>query len=170
MWSSHFQDGSRATTLLAFSVSGRLCAVPTAAVREIVPLPALDQAPEQPGLLEGFLNLRGTAVPVVRLDRLFGWPSSDPGLYSHIVVLSGTAGTLALLADRAEYLIVRPPDSIVSLQPEDSLNGCAEALIEEGGRTIHVLAGDRILLAAERRRLEEFRHREQERLDRLETA
>jgi purine-binding chemotaxis protein CheW len=169
MWRPHPHD-VRATTLLTFTVSGRLCALPAAAVREIVPFPALDQAPGQPTLFEGFLNLRGAAIPVLRLDRLFGWPPSEAGLYSHIVVLGGPEGPVGLLAGRAEDIAAYSPDAIHPLAPADSLNGCAGALVEEGGRTIYLLAPEGILLAAERRLMEEFRSREQERLDRLEAA
>ena len=45
--------------------------------------------PGLPAGLAGFLDLRGTAVPIVRLDRLFDLPELRPGLHTPMIVLRG---------------------------------------------------------------------------------
>ncbi len=42
--------------------------------------------PGQPSLLGGFLNLRGSHVPVVLLRRLFGLPPEAASLYTPLIV------------------------------------------------------------------------------------
>ena len=68
----------RTENLLVFHTSGLSCAFPLEAVREIVPMARLSSPPGLPSGLEGFLDLRGIAVPIVRLDRLFDLPAQHP--------------------------------------------------------------------------------------------
>lgn len=77
-------------SLLIFRTSGLDCAFPLKTVREIVPMARLSVPPGLPSGLAGFLNLRGTAVPIVRLDRLFDLPEQLPGLHTPMIVLSLT--------------------------------------------------------------------------------
>jgi len=69
--------------LLIFHSSGLDCAFPLEAVREIVPMAQLFSPPGLPSGLAGFLDLRGTAIPIVRLDRLFDLPEQQAGLHIH---------------------------------------------------------------------------------------
>ena len=71
---------------LAFELSESVFAVPLEEVHSIVHLPALSRPPGMPVLLEGFLNLRGKVVPVVRLDRLFELPEKGLGPYTILLV------------------------------------------------------------------------------------
>src|SRR5580704_11760871 len=78
--------------LLIFHTSGLHCAFPLASVREIVPMATLYSSPGLPSALAGFLDLRGTPVPIIRLDRLFGLPEQLPGLHTPMIVLRGVGG------------------------------------------------------------------------------
>ncbi len=85
------------TAYLLVAIAGTECALPRGAVREILPLPRLWRPPGAPGALAGFLNLAGSAVPVVDLAVLFGL--GQPGtaiaatnraaLYRHLILLRG---------------------------------------------------------------------------------
>ncbi len=79
----------RPQNLLIFHSSGLDCAFPLEAVREIVPMAMLSSPPGLPSGLAGFLDLRGTAIPIVRLDRLFDLPEQLPGLHTPMIVLRG---------------------------------------------------------------------------------
>ena len=68
---------------LIFHSSGLDCAFPLETVREIVPMARLSCPPGLPTGLVGFLDLRGTAIPIVRLDRLFDLPEQQAGLHIH---------------------------------------------------------------------------------------
>src|SRR4051812_6590060 len=68
--------------LVVFHLAGQAYALELGAVQEIVLMAALSRPPGLPSMLEGFLNLAGTAIPVVRLDRLFRLPEQMPGMFT----------------------------------------------------------------------------------------
>src|ERR1700761_2219226 len=82
--------------VLIFRAAGQRCAIAAERVAELVLIPALLRLPAQPTVLDGFLNLRGAAVPVVALDRLFGAGAFAPGLHTPLIVLATSEGPLAL--------------------------------------------------------------------------
>ncbi|QRE73784.1 chemotaxis protein CheW [Methylobacterium aquaticum] len=148
------------TAYLLVAIAGTECALPRGAVREILPLPRLWRPPGAPGALAGFLNLAGSAVPVVDLAALFGL--GQPGtaiaatnraaLYRHLILLKGES-PLALLVDRVADVVRVEPDRVRPVADGATLNGCVAAEIRVGERLVHGLAVDRILLAEERDRL-----------------
>jgi purine-binding chemotaxis protein CheW len=121
--------------------------------------------PGLPSALEGFLNLAGTAVPVVRLDHLLRLPVQRPGLYSMLIVLkSASDGAMAVLADRVSEIISVPENALLPVGEEHSFNGCAEAVVPVRGEVVHLLSPARILLEKEREVLSEFQAMAQQRL------
>ena len=116
-------------------------------------------------MLEGVLNLAGTAVPVLRLERVLGLRTEDPGLFSMLIVMRGVStGMTALLVDRVHEVLSVPEGSKVDASRENSFNAFAEALVIAGGRTIHLLSPERILREGERRILSDFHALAQRRL------
>ena len=87
----------RARNLLIFQTSGMDCALPVESVREIVPMAMLSEPPGLPSGMAGFLNLRGVAIPIVHLDRLFNLPEQRPGLNTPMIVLRGVLGPVGIL-------------------------------------------------------------------------
>jgi purine-binding chemotaxis protein CheW len=151
--------------LLLAEISGSAVALPLAAVREVVPMAALTRVPTGPALLEGFLNLGGELVPVLRTDHLLSLRESRPTPGSRIVVLAGGG---ALLFDAVHG--VGTGTALHPLRPEDSFNGAAEGLLEVGEAAYHLLRPERLLLEAERRRLEELAEVERQRLSAVGAA
>src|SRR5271154_5324993 len=92
----------RTQNLLVFHSSGLHCAFPLEAVREIVPMATLSTPPGLPSGLAGVLNLRGTAVPIVRLDRLFDLAEQRPGLHTPMIVLHRALGPIGILVDSVQ--------------------------------------------------------------------
>lgn len=148
-------------TLLVFEVGGQACALPVEDVQEIVPLPLLAHPPGLPPALEGFLNLRGAAVPVLRLARLFDLAIVPPGLYTPLVILRGEGGPVALLVDRVERLVEVLPAELAPIGRDNCFKDCAEAEVVSAGRTVHLLSPRRLLLERERECLEQLRERAQ---------
>jgi chemotaxis signal transduction protein len=121
--------------------------VAAADVREIVFLPALTRVPGQPPVLDGFLNLRGRAVPVITLGRLFDLDAAAFTLHTPLVILDG-GEPVALAVDRVEEVAVI---SAWLPAPEGhSFNDCAVAAFDFGGRGATLLDARRILLEKER--------------------
>ncbi len=98
----------RTQDLLVFHSSGLDCAFPLEAVREIVPMARLSSPPGLPSGLAGFLDLRGTAIPIVRLDRLFDLPEQQPGLHTPMIVLRGVLGPIGILVDSVRGIVPVP--------------------------------------------------------------
>jgi purine-binding chemotaxis protein CheW len=152
-------------TLLVFEVCGELCGLVVAHVEEIVPMAALAQLPGQPPVLAGFLNLRGSAIPVLRLNRLFSLPSQGPGLHTPLVVLR--AGT-ALLVDSVLDIVTAANDGLLPLAAGNCFGECALAQFPFDGRTAHLLSAERLLLEKERQCVAELRAQAQQFLSELE--
>ena len=156
-------DGGKA---VVFEVSGYSCGLSLACVREIVPMCDLAKPPGLPPLLEGLLNLRGEIKPVVRLDRLFDLPPITLRRHSQLIVLQGPP-PLALLADRVRYIAAIGPAEL--LPPENSVfNDCLAGVLPAAHGPVHLLHGDRLLLAQEKQRLAEVQQIAQRRLAKLE--
>jgi purine-binding chemotaxis protein CheW len=137
--------------LLVFEVSGRLCALPVEAIREITHIPATVRVPGQPSILEGFLNLHGLPVAVVSLSRLFQLPHNEPGLYAAVIIARAVDTVVGLLVDSVEGVTAVDDADMQALPLNHSFNDCAEAQFESDGRPVTLLACDRILLDKERR-------------------
>ena len=74
--------------LLLFHVGGEEYGIPLRHLQEVVLMARLSRSPGLPGILAGFLNLGGSAIPVLRLDRLLGLSEQTPGLYTPLIVLA----------------------------------------------------------------------------------
>jgi purine-binding chemotaxis protein CheW len=165
--------------VITFDVGGTACALRRSAVRELLPLPRLWRPPALPRPVAGFFNLSGRAVPVLGLAILFGLEQGGAGaeaeLYRHLILVDGLGrdggqdggqddGPSALLVDRVLDVTAIDPEQLSPVPQSDSLNGCIEAEISLGGRLVHLLSPERILLAEERHALAELNHDAQNRL------
>ena len=154
----------RPQNLLIFHSSGLDCAFPLEAVREIVPMATLSSPPGLPSGLAGFLDLRGTAIPIVRLDRLFDLPEQQPGLHTPMIVLRGASrpdrhsGGIGS-RHRASALFAAVGDT-----GRRHFQGCATAALELDGDLIHLLSPAALLEANEARLLADYSAMAQARL------
>ncbi len=132
----------------------------------------LSKPPGLPVLLEGILNMSGSAVPVLRLDRLFQLPLQQLGLYSALIIVNliSDGGRIALLADRVSEILTIPEDALLPIGENDSFNGCAEALVSVGGQMIYLLSPQRLLVEKDREALSRFQAMAQRRLRDWEPA
>ena len=160
-----------ACVLMVFQLSDRFAAVRLEDVERITPMAELACPPGLPSALEGVLNLAGLAIPVLRLDRLFGLPSQRLGLYSMLIILKALPeGRIAIFADRVSEVLTVPQNTLLPIDEEDSFNGCAQATVAVRDQIVHVLSPSRILLAKERAALAEFQTMAQLRLGEWEVG
>lgn len=163
-------DAMASLEIIVFDVCGIACALHRSAVRELLPLPRLWRPPGLPRPVAGFLNLGGQAVPVLSLAILFGLeerPSAgEADLYRHLVVLQGRAapGVHALLVDRVLDVTAVDASRLSAVAQAETLNGCVEAEAAWGGRLVHLLSAERILMAEEQQALAELGRHAQSRL------
>lgn len=147
-----------AQQVVLFEVAGVVCALDRAAVRELLPIPRLWRPPATPSTVAGILDLGGVAVPVLRLNRLLGLEGreADEDVYRHLILVDGAVPDLAvaLLVDRVHDVV--KPERAVAAPGHVSLNGCVTGEIALGGGLIHLVAVDRILMAAEQQGIAEL--------------
>src|SRR3546814_1839748 len=65
----------------------------------------LTRPPGIPSLVEGFLNLAGFVIPVLRIDRLFGEPDIAFDPYLCVIVLKNASSPLSLLVEGVDTVI-----------------------------------------------------------------
>jgi purine-binding chemotaxis protein CheW len=151
--------------LLVFYAGGQPAALPLENVKRIASMVQLLRPPGLPAPLEGILNLGGTAVPVVRLDRLLRRPVQDVGLYSMLIILKDSIDAgFALLVERTSEVVSVSCGELLQLDKEDSFNACAEASFLLRGETVPLLSPQRILLEKEKLALSEFQVLAQQRV------
>jgi purine-binding chemotaxis protein CheW len=146
----------RTQNLLVFHSSGLNCAFPLEAVREIVPMATLSSPPGLPSGLAGFLDLRGTAIPIIRLDRLLDLPQQKPGLHTPMIVLHGILGPIGILADSVRGIVPAPSARLLDIPEGRTFHGCATATLQLDGEPIHVLSPGALLAANEDRLLADY--------------
>src|SRR5258708_7181079 len=159
---------ARTQNLLVFQSSGLPCAFPLEAVREVVPMATLSSPPGLPSALLGFLDLRGNAIPIVRLDRLFDLREQQPGLHTPMIVLRGVLGPIGILVESVRGIVPVPSAQLLEIPADRTFQGCATAALQLGDDLIHLLSPTALLEANERRLLAEYSARSQARLLLLE--
>jgi purine-binding chemotaxis protein CheW len=157
-------------TLLVFRVAEHHCAIAVFFVQEILPMMSMLRPPGTPGIVEGFLNLRGLAVPAVSLRRLFRLPPASFDLYTPLIVVRVETQVIAFIADATED-VARVPHSCLSAVPQDHvMNSCARASYESDTGSVTVLSPRQLLLAREQAVLSELTSEIQQRLGELEIS
>ena len=64
--------GANLLELLDFEVGGQHYGLPSSDIKEILPAVTLVPLPKAPAIVEGIVNVRGTAVPVLDIRARFG--------------------------------------------------------------------------------------------------
>ena len=154
--------------LVVFHASGLDCAFPLETVKEIVPMAMLSKPPGLAPCLAGFLNLRGTAVAILRLDRLFALPEQQPGLYTPLIILRAADSPSGVLVASVRRIVTVTKAAFLPLPERHIFRDCATASVDIGGEIISLLSPDCILLENERTLLAQLRGMEQERLSHIE--
>lgn len=150
-------------SLVVFIVGEENFAIPVDAVAEVVPIAWLARPPQMPAIIHGVLNLGGSAVPVLRSDRLLGLADARFGLDASILVMKG-AVPLGLLVGHVEGVRPAAAFQVMPLASARSFQGCLAAELDGPSGPVHLIAWDKVLLEEERVRLDDFQHRSQDRL------
>ena len=140
-------------SLLLAVIGDRRIALRSDEVAAVLPLPRLQRPPSTPPPVLGFADVGGQAIAVIAPLVLLGEaPPPTPDLYSHLILLAGDVG-IALLVDRVIDHLSLPKDAMRAVAPAETANGCIVALFGDGDEATHLLAADRLLIEAERRRI-----------------
>ncbi|WP_197443597.1 chemotaxis protein CheW [Maioricimonas rarisocia] len=131
--------------LLVFRLDDRCCGLRIAHVREVLRAVAISPLPGEHPELEGLVNVRGEAVPVLDLRTRFGLPRRPIALTDCLIVLSQPGRLAAVRADagvdlhRVESADIGPVDPSIR-----QFSGvCEAARIDE--QVVFVLDVDHLL-------------------------
>jgi len=80
-------------------------------VREIIRKREITPMPKQPPYVEGVINVRGTIIPVVNLNKRFGL-QGDASKHPHTIIVESGDGLIGMLVDAVSEVIRVPPDQI----------------------------------------------------------
>lgn len=155
-----------------FRAAGQSWAIAAAGVSEVLPTAALDRPPGSPRALMGFMNLGGTALPVVSLARLLildDETSQPDDLYHHVLRLAGRGGAapFGLQVERVTD-VDATPDGMAPLGEGQSINDAVIGALVMGAQLVPLLDWGRLLLVEEQRRIEDLAAAAQARLAELE--
>jgi purine-binding chemotaxis protein CheW len=106
---------------LAFRLDGRLYALPSEDVVEVIRTPSFARVPQAPKALLGVANLRGTVLPLASLRHLLDLDEIDAA-GSRAIVLSG-ASPAALAIDSVEAMLTIASGKIETRQTELAAKG-----------------------------------------------
>jgi purine-binding chemotaxis protein CheW len=91
--------------LLTFELDEQRFGLPMADVQEVVRVAAFARLPKAPQIIEGVLNFRGSAVPVLDIRARFSLPPRAVRISDHLVVAHAGTRVVAIRVDRVSDLI-----------------------------------------------------------------
>lgn len=143
---------SRTVDVLVVQVAGQRVAFRVSEVEQVVPAALPTSLPGAPAIVEGVLDVRGEALPVIELRRRLGLPSRAVELADCLVLATAAGRRVALRADAALELASVEPAELV---PDAVLPGAAyvEGTAAYDGGLLVVLDLARFLSAEEDRDL-----------------
>ena len=91
--------------LLVFALGDQRFGIATADVREIVRVVGFSRLPNAPQIIEGVINFRGSAVPVLDIRARFGLAPKTVQPSDHLVIAQAGPRTVAIRVDRVIDLL-----------------------------------------------------------------
>jgi len=136
--------------LLTFSVSGHAYAIESRQVIEVLPVVAARPIPHTPDYVRGIFTYRGRLVPLIDLGLRLAAGSLADRLSTRVIVVAigdrpGGPGLLGLVAENV--ISICSSDQVeASLPPLDVHDApFLGRILRIGGRTIQMIAADRLL-------------------------
>ncbi len=109
---------------LTFQLGDEQYAVPILRVQELKGQSPITPIPNTPPHIRGFMNLRGSVVPVLCLRRRFGLPDIEYGKFAVIILVTVGSKVVGLVADAVSDVVDMAPDDI---EPVPEIDGVAAA-------------------------------------------
>jgi purine-binding chemotaxis protein CheW len=91
--------------VLVFEIDGRRFGVAAADVREVCRAVAVVPFPKAPPIVEGVVNVRGTAAPVLDIRARFGLAARPLHIADHLILAYAGRRLVGLRVDRAVDLV-----------------------------------------------------------------
>jgi purine-binding chemotaxis protein CheW len=135
--------------LLTFELDKQRFGLPMADVQEVVRVAAFARLPKAPQVIEGVLNFRGAAVPVLDIRARFGLPPRAVRTSDHLVVARAGKRTAAIRVDRVSDLIEAAANDIEDVSAVTPHSGYVAGVLKLPGDIILIHDLSTFLSAAE---------------------
>ncbi len=131
--------------ILVFEVHGQQFGLRSEDVLEVLRAATLTPMPNVPRAIEGLLNLRGRAVPVLNTRAMFGFPEQAMRHSDHLVLLRSGDQPVALRVDRALDLIALEVEMPEASEPKGSASYFVDLVVNTADGMVHVLDSTQLL-------------------------
>ncbi|WP_031513718.1 chemotaxis protein CheW [Desulfofalx alkaliphila] len=104
--------------LVVFQLSDQKYALPIEETQEIIRMTEVTRIPNGSYYLEGIINLRGTILPVINLNRRLGLPEKEADEETRIMVVENKGQKVGMIVDcvlevgRYSESEIEPPTSV----------------------------------------------------------
>lgn len=113
---------------LTFTLDSEIFALDIAKVREVLEMTKVSRIPRTPEYMEGVINLRGHAVPVVDMRLKLGMNRAEPTVDTCIIILEVLLGkesiVMGTLVDSVQEVVEIKDEAI---EPAPKMGACIEA-------------------------------------------
>ena len=132
--------------LVAFQLDRQTYALPIEPIVQIIEMVAITPIPQVNPAVEGVINVRGTAVPVINLRCQLGLPEAKLQLHTPIILVQTGERMVGLIVDQVADVLNISADQIT--RPKDMLpDGLSDAPLLQG--LMHTSQGAVLLLDLE---------------------
>ncbi|HOJ13131.1 MAG TPA: chemotaxis protein CheW [Deltaproteobacteria bacterium] len=101
---------------LSFKLDNEEYALDISKVREVLDMTRITRVPQAPAFMKGVINLRGSVVPVVDLNKKFGIKDTESTVNTRIIIgevaVDGEDTVLGVLADSVHEVMEMEPENI----------------------------------------------------------
>lgn len=130
-----------ATSINVFELAGYRYGIQLAVTREFLRLPSITPLPKAPWIVEGIVNIRGRAIPVLDIRRRFRLPEKAPYPTDHLIVAEVGSRLIGLRVDAVlgiQHVDPRDIEDAITIAPGvEYLTGVAK--LPDGLVLIHDL-------------------------------
>lgn len=135
--------------ILLFSLGDMKFSINCEKVREVVPMVALEKAPNAPAPFAGFFNYRGMIVPVIDLCQFIHGRPCEVRLSTRIILVDyakedGSPRVLGLLAEQVTETVRKSKDAILSPGIPTEESAYLGGIIMEGKNMIQYIDLERL--------------------------
>ena len=101
------------TQVVVFKVGESSYGIPVCDTQEIIRIPQITRVPQSLEYLEGVINLRSCAIPVINLGTYFG--VEKEGEEERVVIINVDSQRMGILVGEVEDVLELPPNAITTL-------------------------------------------------------
>lgn len=122
-----FQDQQ----VVVFTLDGQTYGLPISAVREIIRMEKITGIPHSIDFIEGIIEIRGKAIPVMDLRKRFGLQEAEHTHATRIIIVDMDSTAAGIIVDSVSEVMripadnIKPPPPVITGVSQSFLSGIA---------------------------------------------